>query len=168
MNQKVRLIVYGALIAALYVALTYMQNLLIPGSATWAIQFRASEALCVLALFTPAAIPGLTIGCLLFNVSYAMALPLDFLVGSLATLFAAGGMYLSRNVRAWGYPLPAMLLPAVSNAFLVGWELTVYVGGGFWLNALYVAIGEAAVLLTLGTALYYALKARGLDRKLFG
>jgi hypothetical protein len=43
----------------------------------------------------------------------------------------------------------------------------VYIGGGFWINALYVAIGEAAVLLTLGSALYYALKVRHLDRKLF-
>ncbi|MBQ7026177.1 MAG: QueT transporter family protein, partial [Peptococcaceae bacterium] len=48
-------------------------------------------------------------------------------------------------------------LPAITNAFLVGWELTAYIGGGFWLNAFYVAIGEAAVLLTLGTALYYVL-----------
>jgi uncharacterized membrane protein len=61
-----------------------------------------------------------------------------------------------------------MLLPAVSNALLVGWELTVYIGGGFWLNALYVAIGEAAVLLTLGTALFYALRSRNLDKRLFG
>ena len=66
-----------------------------------------------------------------------------------------------------GYPLPAMFLPAVTNAFLVGWELSVYIGGGFGLNALYVAIGEAAVLLTLGTALYYALRTRGLYKRLF-
>ena len=78
--KKSRFLAYGALIAALYVALTHLQNAMIPGSATWAIQFRASEALCVLALFTPAAIPGLTIGCLLFNISFAGALPLDFLV----------------------------------------------------------------------------------------
>ena len=58
-------------------------------------------------------------------------------------------------------------MPALFNAFLVGWELTVYIGGGFWLNALYVAIGEAAVLLTLGSALYCAIRTRHLDRKLF-
>ena len=69
MDKKVRNTVYAAVIAALYVVLTHMQNLLLPGSATWAIQFRVSEALCVLALFTPAAIPGLTVGCLLFNVN---------------------------------------------------------------------------------------------------
>lgn len=166
MGKKSRFLAHGAIIGALYAALTYLQNFLIPGSASWVIQFRASEALCVLALFTPAAIPGLTLGCLLFNISFAGALPLDFLVGSFATLVAAGGMYVLRNVKLKGYPLIAMLLPAVSNAFLVGWELSIYVGGGFWLNALYVAIGELTVLLTLGTALYYAFRTRGLDKML--
>jgi uncharacterized membrane protein len=148
------------------VALTYLQNFLIPGSTSWAIQFRASEALCVLAFFTPAAIPGLTVGCILFNLSNA-ALPLDTVVGSLATLLAVGGMYLSRKLTVKGYPLVGMLLPAVFNGLLVGWELAFYMGGGFWLNALYVALGEIGVLLTLGTFLYYAIKKRGLDRFLF-
>ena len=168
MDKKAKLIAHGALLAALYVVLTYMQNILIPDSATWTIQFRASEALCVLALFTPAAIPGLTIGCLLFNISFAMALPLDFLIGSLATLLATGGMYLTRRLTLRGYPLLGLLLPAVSNALLVGWELSVYVGGGFWINALSVAVGEAAVLLTLGSLLFYGIKARNLDKRLFG
>ena len=167
MKNKTKHLAHGAMIAALYVALTYLQNMLIPGSATWAIQFRASEALCVLALFTPAAVAGLTVGCLLFNVSYAMALPLDFLVGTLATLLATGGMYLTRRLTIKGYPLVAMLLPALCNAVLVGWELAVYVGGGFWLNAAYVAIGEGAVLLTLGSLLFYAIKLRNLDARLF-
>ena len=168
MNKKARLIAYGALLAALYVILTYLQNLLIPDSASFAVQFRASEALCVLALFTPAAIPGLTVGCLLFNLSYAMALPLDPIVGTLATLLATSGMYLTRRLTVRGYPLPALLLPAVSNALLVGWELSFYIGGGFWLNALLVAVGEAAVLLTLGSLLFYGIKARNLDKRLFG
>lgn len=160
MNQKTRYLTHGALLAALYVALTYLQNFLIPGSATWAIQFRASEALCVLAFFTPAAIPGLTVGCLLFNISFAGALPLDFLVGSTATALSVGGMWLTRKWTVKGFPLLGLLLPAICNAVLVGWELDLYIGGGFWLNALYVAIGEAAVLLTLGSALYYTLKSR--------
>jgi len=50
----------------------------------------------------------------------------------------------------------------------VGWELSVYIGGGFWINAVYVAIGEIVVLLTLGTALYFAMKKRNLDTRLFG
>lgn len=168
MNKKVRFLCYGALLAALYVALTYFQNFLLPGSATWVVQFRASEALCVLALFTPAAIPGLTIGCFLFNISFVGALPLDWLVGSLASFGAAGSMWMTRKWTIKGYPLFAMLMPAVWNAVLVGWELTVYLGGGFAINAFYVALGEAAVLLTLGTALFYGLKTRHLDQRLFG
>ena len=168
MPGKSRFLAHGALIGALYVVLTYFQNILIPDSATWAIQFRVSEALCVLALLTPAAIPGLTLGCLLFNLSFAGALPLDFLVGSAATAIAAGLMRAFRRVTVAGYPWLSMLMPALINALLVGWELTVYVGGGFPVNALSVAAGEAAVLLTLGTTLFYALKARGLDRRLFG
>ena len=163
MNRNVKQMVRAALIGALYAALTHLQNLLLPGSASMAIQFRASEALCVLAFFTPSAIPGLTAGCLLFNLTSAGTLPLDFLVGSLATLGAAVSMRLLRK-----FPFLGLWMPALWNAALVGWELSVYIGGGFWLNALYVAIGEAAVLLTLGSALYYALKARNLDRRLFG
>ena len=141
MKNKSRFLAHGALIAALYVALTYFQNFLIPNSATWAIQFRASEALCVLALFTPAAIPGLTIGCLLFNISFAGALPLDPVVGTLASFFATSFMYMLRPVTIKGYPFLSMLMPALANALLVGWELNFYIGGGFWLNALYVALG---------------------------
>ena len=168
MKKNTRFLVYCAVIAALYVVLTHLQNLLIPGSATWAIQFRASEALCVLAFFTPAAIPGLTVGTLLFNITYAQALPLDWLVGSLASCLAATGMYALRKWTMKGYPLPGLLMPALSNALLVGWELSVYIGGGFWINSLLVSIGEMGVLLTLGSALYYALRVRNLDKRLFG
>lgn len=168
MRNTSRFTAHAALIAALYVALTHLQNLLIPGSATWAIQFRASEALCILAFFTPAAIPGLTVGCFLFNLTYVGALPLDILVGSLASLLATAAMWLTRRCTLKGLPLLGLLMPALFNAILVGWELDIYIGGGFWLNALYVAIGEAAVLLTLGSALYYAMKSRHLDTRLFG
>ena len=167
MSYKARRLAHSAIFAALYVVLTHFQNILLPGSATWAIQMRLSETLCVLALFTPAAIPGLTVGCLLFNVTYAAALPPDFLIGSLATFGAAWAMWLTRHWTVKGYPLPAMLMPALFNAILVGWELSVYIGGGFWLNALYVALGEAAVLLIPGTALFYAMRRRKLDQRLF-
>ena len=140
----------AALLAALYTALTYLQNFLLPGSASAMIQFRVSEALCVLALFTPAAIPGLSIGCLLFNLTSGAALPLDFLVGSLASLLAAIGMWFSRKITLKKVPVLGLLMPALTNAVLVGWELSVYIGQAFWLNAAQVAIGEAAVLLTLG------------------
>ena len=145
-----------------------MQNIIIPDSATWAIQFRASEALCVLALFTPSAIPGLALGCLLFNITYAQALPLDFLLGTVATVLAAAFMWKSRNLTVKGYPVFAFLMPALWNALIVGWELSVYIGGAFLLNAVLVAVGELAVLFTLGTALYYAIKTRRLDSRLFG
>jgi uncharacterized membrane protein len=160
MKQKSKQLALGAMIAAMYVVLTHMQNLLLPGSATWAIQFRVAEALCVLAFFTPAAIPGLTVGCFVFNLTYSGALPLDALVGSLATALAAGSMYLTRNITICKVPLLGLLMPAFWNAILVGWELTVYIGGGFWLNALYVALGELGVLLLPGSILYFALKKR--------
>ena len=57
MKIKSRRLAHGAIIAALYVLLTHMQNMLLPGSATWAIQLRLSEALCVLAFFTPQPFP---------------------------------------------------------------------------------------------------------------
>ena len=164
MNKKVRHLAHGALIAALYTVLTHAQNLLFPESATMAIQFRLSEALCVLAFFTPAAIPGLTVGCLLFNLTSAGVLPLDPVVGSLATFLAALLMYRLRNIRVLKLPLLGLLMPALTNAFLVGWELTVYIGGGFWFNAVCVAIGEAAVLLIPGIILYTAIRHRHMDR----
>ena len=133
MKKNTRYLVHGALIAALYVTLTYMQNALLPGSASQAIQFRVSEALCVLALFTPAAIPGLTVGCLLFNISNG-AIPLDFLIGSAASFLAAGAMYLTRNIKLRSYPLLSLLMPALFNGLLVGWELDYIIGGGFWFN----------------------------------
>ena len=168
MRKNTRYMVNCAMIAALYAVLTHLQNLLLPGSATWAIQFRVSEALCVLALLTPAAIPGLTLGTLLFNITFAQALPLDFLLGSVASFWAALFMWKTRSLTCKGYPLLSLLMPALFNALIVGWELSIYIGGGFLYNAVTVAIGELGVLLTLGSALYYALRIRGLDKKLFG
>ena len=167
MKKYTRNLVHAAILAALYAVLTHFQNILLPGSATWAIQMRMSEALSVLAFFTPAAAMGLAVGCLIFNLTFAAALPLDFLVGTLATYLACKAMWLSRNVQVKNYPLVGMLMPALFNAVLVGWELSVYIGGGFWMNALYVAIGEIAVLLTAGSVLYYAMKKRNLDTRLF-
>ena len=167
MKKNTRYMVHCAMIAALYVVLSHLQNILFPGSATMAVQFRASEALCVLALFTPAAIWGLTLGCLLFNITFAQALPLDFLIGSLATVLAAFCMWKTRRITIKGYPLLGLVMPALWNALLVGWELTIYVGGGFGINAILVAAGELGVLFTLGSALYYAIKLRHLDSRLF-
>ena len=167
MRQKTRRLTQAAIIAALYVVLTHLQNLLLPGSATWAIQCRASEALCILALFTPAAIPGLSIGCLLFNITFAAALPLDWLVGTAASFFAAWAMWHTRKITIKGFPLLSLLMPALTNAFFVGWELTVYIGGSYPINALYVALGELIVMLVLGPILFSAIRRRNLDSTLF-
>lgn len=159
--------VQGAMIAALYVVLAYLQNWILPDSASMAIQFRAAEALCVLSLFTPAAIWGLSLGCFLFNLSYAASLPLDFLAGTVATFLACGGMYLTRKWTVGGYPLLGLLFPALSNALIVGWELSLYIGGGFGVNALCVALGEGAVLLSLGSGLYFALRRIHTQSRIF-
>lgn len=168
MKHSTRFLTQGAMLAAAYVALSLLQNLLLPGTASMAIQFRAAEALCVFALFTPAAIPGLTLGCFLFNITNAGALPLDFLIGTMATMLSCMLMYWLRGIRLWKLPAVSLLMPALCNGLLVGWELSIYVDGlPPMLNMLYVALGEAAVLLTLGAALYFALSAKKLDR-LFG
>lgn len=174
MKKKTLFITHAALLGAMYVALTHAQNLLLPGSATWAVQCRLSEALCVLAFFTPAAIPGLSIGCLIFNLSYAGALPLDFLVGTLATLLATWVMWLTRKVKWFGVPVIGLLMPALFNAILVGWELTVYLGdtgftmSAFWINAALVAAGEIIVLFTVGLALWRGLIQNRMGQRIFG
>ena len=171
--QKTKGLARGAMLAAAYVVLTYLQNILFPNSTSFAIQFRASEALCVLAFFTPAAMQGLSIGCLIFNI-LSGATPIDFLIGSLASFLAAWAMWHTRKITVKGYPLLGMLMPALFNAVLVGWELTVYLGdtgftmAAFWINALYVAIGELIVLFTLGLLLHRALNRGKLGRRVFG
>lgn len=162
MNKKVRNLTHSAVLAAIYVTMTHLQNMLFPNSATMAVQFRLSETLCVLAFFTPAAIPGLSLGCLLFNLTSGAALPLDFFVGTVATALSTWTMWLTRKITLKGFPLPGLLMPALFNAILVGWELSVYIGGGFAINAFLVALGEAVVLLLPGTALYYTIQRRNI------
>lgn len=175
MKKKTFFIAQTAVIAALYAALTFSQNFLLPGSTSMAVQFRASEALNVLAFFTPAAIPGLTIGCILSNlVNIGAGLPLDMIFGSIATLLTAIFMRLLRNVKTGSYPLPAMLMPAIFNGVIVGWEIEhFFVEGKFeWVGFLTqggcVALGELGVMLTLGTALYYIFLKRDLAKRLNG
>ncbi len=156
-NTRTRNLTHGALIAALYVVLTTLQNVLLPGSASMAIQFRVSEALCILALFTPSAIWGLSLGCLLFNLTSSVALPLDWFIGTAATALAAMAMYQLRNLKIKKLPVLALAMPAIANSILVGGELTIYIGNSMWFNMLCVAVGELAVLFSLGIALYFAL-----------
>ena len=84
----------AAMIAALYIVLTFIANAL--GLANYAIQVRFSEALTILPYFTPAAIPGLFAGCLLSNILTG-CMPLDVIFGSLATLVGAFGTYALRK-----------------------------------------------------------------------
>ena len=90
MNSKIKYITHGAAIAAIYVVLTLVANAF--GLANAAIQIRISEALTVLPYFTPVAIPGLFVGCILSNILTG-CLPLDTVFGSLATLLGALGTY---------------------------------------------------------------------------
>ncbi|MGN0532652.1 MAG: QueT transporter family protein [Eubacterium sp.] len=174
MNKKTLFIAQTAIIAAMYAVLTYAQNLILPGTTSMAVQFRVSEALNVLALFTPAAIPGLTIGCVISNLyNIGSGLPLDMIFGSLATLGSAVCIYTLRNVKIKSYPALAMLMPVIWNGVVVGWEIEYFfIEGDFeWIGFLtqggLVALGEVAVMLTLGTAVYYVMVNRRLDKKLF-
>lgn len=167
MKKTTRSLVQSAVIAALYVCLSLLQNLLLPGSASMAIQYRVAEALCVLALFSSSAIPGLALGCLLFNMTQAGALPLDFIIGTSASLLSALGMYLFREIRVGKLPILSFLMPALCNGVLVGAELTVYIEGTtFWFNAACVSAGEVTVLFTLGLALYSVLRRGSLGSRI--
>ncbi|MBE5865387.1 MAG: QueT transporter family protein [Lachnospiraceae bacterium] len=126
MYKKVLSLVHAAVIAALYVVLTFVANSL--GLASYAIQVRFSEALTILPYFTPAAIPGLFIGCLLSNILTG-CMPLDVLFGSLATLLGALGTYYlcgrakpsaqTGNRKGWLAPLP----PILANTLIVPFVL---------------------------------------------
>ena len=159
-SNQIRTLIFSAVIAALYAVLTYAAAFF--NLAYGPIQFRFSEALNVLCLFTPAAIPGLTLGCLIANIFSFN--PIDLVMGTSATLIAAIGMYLFRNVKIFNYPLLSMLCPVIANGIIVGAEIAIFFteGGGtvlgFWIAAAEVAVGELAVMLTLGTLLYFVLK----------
>ena len=157
-NKNLIRLTQAGIIAALYAALTIAQSALLPGTVSGDIQFRASEMLCVLAFFTPAAIPGLTIGCLLANILAGLG-AIDLIIGPLASLFAALTMWLLRNVRFKKLPLAGLLMPALWNGLLVGFEIAFFfTDGGFTFPAFliaagFVAIGEVAVLFVLGLPL---------------
>ena len=172
-NKKTATLTQTAVIAAMYAALTYAQGFLLPGTTTAAVQFRASEALNVLAFFTPAAIPGLTLGCVISNIySIGQGLPLDMIFGSLATLGSSVCMYLLRNAKIKDFPLPAMFMPALFNGVIVGWEIeTFFMEGPFRLGSFLiqggcVALGELAVMFTLGIALYFACRKINIKKQL--
>ena len=172
-KKSTMFIVQGAVIAALYAVMTLAQALIFPESVYMTVQFRVSEVLTVLAFFTPAAIPGLTIGCVISNLLSGVG-PIDIIVGSLASLLAALSMYALRKLSIKNIPVIGLLMPAVFNGILVGAELAVVLpmpdnttGLMFFLfNAGCVALGEIAVLIVLGIPLTLIIKRQHLDKKL--
>lgn len=150
-SNKVLLLVQAAMIAALYVVLTLIANAL--GLANQAVQVRFSEALTILPYFTPAAIPGLVIGCLLSNILTGCALP-DIIFGTLATLI---GAVLTGKLRKykWMAPVP----PIVANAIIVPLVLLYAYGvGPLWLSFITVTAGEIISCGVLGMLLLFALQ----------
>ncbi len=162
MDKKIKSITTAAIIAAVYISLTFASSAI--GLGYGQIQLRLSEAMCVLAAFTPAAIPGLTLGCAIANLASPLGL-VDIICGSLATLLAAVCTYALRNVKfkgiAWLVPLPSV----VFNALIVGAELTALIDPSqaslavFAANAFWVAAGQFIACYVIGIPLYV-----GVDR----
>ncbi len=147
----------GALISALYVALTYLSSLF--GLANGVIQLRLSEALTILPIFMPEAIPGLFIGCTISNLIVAGVHPLDIIFGSIATLIGAVGAYLLRRLPkrlTWCATLPTIL----SNAIIIPFVLMFAYGasGSYPFFMLTVGVGEIISAGIFGMALYYSLR----------
>lgn len=154
-NQKVLYLTHAAMIAALYVVLTQLSHVF--GLDSQAIQLRFAEALTILPFFTPAAIPGLFVGCVLANF-FAGCLPLDIVFGSLATLLGALGTYALRKHK-WLAPIP----PIVANTLIVPFIIAyVYHAEGtvpFFM--LTVGIGEVLSCGVLGMLFLFALQKHG-------
>ena len=153
-TTSTRKLTRGALIAALYVGLTYVSTVF--GLSSGAIQFRISEPLCILPIFMPEAIPGIFIGCILANIVSGCVL-WDIIFCSIATLLGAIGAYFLRGVPEkfkWVCTLPNLL----TNAVIVPLVLMYAYGveDGFFPLALSVGIGELVCGVIGGTMLYYS------------
>ena len=151
-KQRTLYLCQAALVAALYVVLTLLARVL--GLDSGVIQVRFSEALCILPIFLPAAIPGVTVGCLLANL-LSGAVWLDIIVGPIATLLGALGTYALRKYT-WLAPLP----PILSNTLIIPFVLSYGYGmeQAIPVMMLTVGIGEILSIYGLGTILYFALK----------
>lgn len=152
-NQGTLFITKSAVIAAMYVILTYISTLL--GISSGVIQFRISEMLCVLPLFTPAAIPGLFIGCAISNI-IAGGVIWDVIFGSIASLIGAWGTYLLRNQSVYLAPLPTI----AANMIIVPFVLRYACGaeGTLPFFMLTVGLGEIVCAGILGVAFAKTLK----------
>lgn len=173
-GKALRRLAEGGLIAAMYAALT----LAIPAASFGLAQFRVSELLTILPAFTPAAVPGLTVGCLAANlVGLMMGANLagawDILFGTAATLLAAVLTRRLRGLRWRGLPVLATLPPVLINAVVVGLELTLVLFPSFSLplyalNMAQVAAGQLAACTVCGLLLFAALDRSGAARAVFG
>ena len=152
-NKKhIRLLCEAALIAAIYVILTYLCAAV--GMSSGAIQLRLSEALCVLAIFTPAAVPGVALGCFMANLLTGCAL-WDIVFGSLASLV---GMLGCRALKKHPYlaPVPYALANMIVIPFVV--KLVYGVPEALPFLFLTVGIGEIISVFGFGIPLYLVLK----------
>ena len=154
-KKRILFLCQGALVAALYVILTLLSAAF--GLSSGVIQLRVSEALCVLPIFFPAAVPGLFVGCLIANLLTSGMILLDIVVGSLATLLGALGAYWLRR-----HPLLVPLPTVIANVALIPPVLIFGYGlpDAWWFMALTVGIGEVLSAYVLGLVLYFALKKR--------
>lgn len=148
----------AGLIAAVYVLLTFVSQM--AGLASGAIQFRLSEALTILPMFTSSAIPGLTVGCILANILTGCAI-WDVVFGSLATLLGALGTYLLRKTEN---PYLGCLPPIISNMLIVPAVLMKVYGAPetYWYLMVTVGIGEIVCCGVLGVIAYKAIRKRNL------
>ncbi len=152
-RKRLLFVCQGAIIAALYVALTFIAAAF--GLDSGVVQVRLSEALCILPIFTPAAIPGLYVGCLVANLLTPGMIPLDVIVGPIATLLGALGTYALRKIK-WLAPLPPILSNALIIPFVLAYGYNVPDGIPFMM--LTVGAGEILSVGVLGMILYFALR----------
>ncbi len=150
-NKNVLFVVQAAMVAAIYVALTYVSAL--AGLASGTVQVRISEAMCILPVFMPAAIPGLWLGCFLANLLTGSIL-VDVVFGSIATLIGAVGTYLLRKHRflcTWPPVLANMVI--VPFVLRYGYGFVTEYKGVDWsipFNAVTVGIGEIITCVVMG------------------
>ena len=169
-QSNVLFLAQSAVIAALYALLTYAAAA--AGLAYGPVQFRFSEVLTILPVFTPAAIPGLAVGCLLANIASSFAVA-DMIFGTLATLLAAVISYLARNIRIRGIPLLSALAPVVLNTVIVGLEIAWFflpegfTAMGFLLSGLEVGAGELVICVGLGIPFAMLLEKTGAAKRIF-
>ena len=163
MNRKTLYITQSGVIAAIYVILTLLSNA--AGLASGVIQVRISEALTILPIFTPAAVPGLFTGCLISNIITGCA-PWDVVFGSLATLIGAVFTRMLKN-----HIYLASLPPVLANMAIIPWVLSLVYQfeGSIWYFALTVGAGEVISCIILGQLLRATLEKQrhifNLDRQ---